>query len=183
MHVPDDGQRERENPKQTPPDQGAWCRAPSHLPWDHDLSWNQESDTQLTELPGVPLTTFKIFLCICFLAVLLWCASLWLCAVLGVLSTSWITGLFFFSFEKLAAVISLNIASAPFSHSFPFRTLQICKTTCKPLVFHILPTTFCLYIYYLFVSLSFSLHVDLSSIWLILSSTVTNKLWICSIVF
>ena len=26
-------------------------------PWDHDLSWNQESDTQLTELPRCPINT------------------------------------------------------------------------------------------------------------------------------
>ena len=36
-------ERKRDNPKQAPCCQRrAWSRAPSHKPWDHDLSWNQE---------------------------------------------------------------------------------------------------------------------------------------------
>ena len=47
--------RERENPKKAPHCQHrAWCRAWAHEPWDHDLSWNQESDTQPTKPFGCP---------------------------------------------------------------------------------------------------------------------------------
>ena len=38
-------EKERENPKQAPRYQcRARCGAQTHEPWDHDLSWNQESD-------------------------------------------------------------------------------------------------------------------------------------------
>ena len=49
-------ERERENPKQAQLCQRrARHGARSHKLWDHDLSWNQESDPQLTEPPRCPL--------------------------------------------------------------------------------------------------------------------------------
>ena len=51
-------ERQRENPKQVPRCQGrVWCGARSHQPRDRDLSWNWESDTQLTESPRRPPAT------------------------------------------------------------------------------------------------------------------------------
>ena len=48
-------ERERENPKQAPICQHrARGGARTHEPWDHDLSWNQESDAQPTEPPRRP---------------------------------------------------------------------------------------------------------------------------------
>ena len=48
-------ERKRENPKQAPPCQcRAWCGALSHKLWDHDLSRNPVSDTQLTKPPRHP---------------------------------------------------------------------------------------------------------------------------------
>ena len=52
--------REKENPKQA-----LHCecrrryRAWTHKPWDHDVSWNQESDTSPTEPPRCPLIIFE----------------------------------------------------------------------------------------------------------------------------
>ena len=52
-------ERERENPKQAPWCQyRAWRRAWTHKPRDHDLSWDQDLDAQLTEPPRHPLFYF-----------------------------------------------------------------------------------------------------------------------------
>ena len=49
------GEAESENPKQALCCQRwAWCGAWTHELWDHDLSWNQESDAQLTKPPRRP---------------------------------------------------------------------------------------------------------------------------------
>ena len=50
----------------------AWHRAQAHEPWDHDLSWNQELDTQPPEPPrrprrlllftGYPSAQFRFFI-------------------------------------------------------------------------------------------------------------------------
>ena len=51
--------RDRENPKQALCCQHkAQCGAQSHELWDHDLSWNQKSDTQPTEPARHPLSYF-----------------------------------------------------------------------------------------------------------------------------
>ena len=48
-------EREREKPKQAPHYQHrARLGAQTHKPWDHDLGWNQESDTWPTEPPRRP---------------------------------------------------------------------------------------------------------------------------------
>lgn len=47
-------ERERENPKQIPHSVWSLTWGLVSRPWDHDLSRNQESDTQLTEPPGHP---------------------------------------------------------------------------------------------------------------------------------
>ena len=50
---------EREDPKQALCCQfGAWCGDRSHKLWDHNLSWNQESDIQLVEPPRHPYFSF-----------------------------------------------------------------------------------------------------------------------------
>ena len=54
-------ERGREKPKQAPCCQlRAWCGARTHKMWDHDLSWNRESDAQPTEPPRCP--NFDLFL-------------------------------------------------------------------------------------------------------------------------
>ena len=50
------GQRKREK---IHTEHGAWCGAQSPGLWGHDLSRNQESDTQLTEPPRRPLLAFS----------------------------------------------------------------------------------------------------------------------------
>ena len=55
-----EGRRERESPKQAPHCQHSpWRRAQSRKPWDHDLSWNQESYASLTEPPRAPWTAIS----------------------------------------------------------------------------------------------------------------------------
>ena len=50
-----EGEGERENHKLAPHCQHrAWCGARSHTPWDHELSWSQESDASSTEAPRSP---------------------------------------------------------------------------------------------------------------------------------
>ena len=58
MHVlAGEGQRKRDTQNQAPHCRhGAWHGARSHKSWDHDLSWNQESDAQPTEPPRRPKT-------------------------------------------------------------------------------------------------------------------------------
>ena len=50
-----EGQRERENPKQALCSAWSLTRDLNPQPWDHDLSPNQELDTQWTEPPRRPL--------------------------------------------------------------------------------------------------------------------------------
>ena len=51
----------RENLKQAPCCQHrTWCKARSHKPWDHDVSWSQESDSQPAEPPRHPCGNFFI---------------------------------------------------------------------------------------------------------------------------
>ena len=47
--------RERENPKQARHSVQSPTWGSILQPWDHDLSWNQESDAQLTEPPRCPM--------------------------------------------------------------------------------------------------------------------------------
>ena len=50
-----EGEGERQNPKQNLHCQpGAQCRSPTQEPWDHELSWNQESDALPAEPPRCP---------------------------------------------------------------------------------------------------------------------------------
>ena len=48
--------RDRENSSQAPCSTQTPTRDLIPWPWDHDLSWNQESDAQLTEPPRCPTT-------------------------------------------------------------------------------------------------------------------------------
>ena len=54
--------RRRESSSRVPTECGAQCEAQCNDPWDHDLSRNQESDTQPIEPPRNPCSYFSITL-------------------------------------------------------------------------------------------------------------------------